>query len=257
MLVVARALRRRAALRRRHDHAGDLRARAVEGLAGRDAGARAAWSCRSRWRSSSALFAAAAARHRRPSATLFGPVMVVWFVVDRARSASSRSSSAPGDPARRSSPTYAVALLRGATRGCGFLVLGAVVLAITGGEALYADMGHFGARPIRMRLVRASSSRRCSSTTSGRAPCSCDSAGGRRQPVLPAGAGLGAVCRWSCSRRWRRSSPRRPSSRAPSRSPSRRCSSATFRAWRSCTPRSTRHGADLRARGQLVSAGRA
>ena len=32
----------------------------------------------------------------------------------------------------------------------GFVVLGAVVLAITGGEALYADMGHFGRRPIRL-----------------------------------------------------------------------------------------------------------
>ena len=32
----------------------------------------------------------------------------------------------------------------------GFLVLGAVVLAVTGAEALYADMGHFGKRPIRL-----------------------------------------------------------------------------------------------------------
>ena len=40
--------------------------------------------------------------------------------------------------------------------GChGFLVLGAVFLVVTGGEALYADMGHFGRRPIRARLVRA------------------------------------------------------------------------------------------------------
>jgi KUP system potassium uptake protein len=31
-----------------------------------------------------------------------------------------------------------------------FLVLGAVFLVVTGGEALYADMGHFGARPIRV-----------------------------------------------------------------------------------------------------------
>ena len=31
----------------------------------------------------------------------------------------------------------------------GFALLGAVVLAVTGGEALYADMGHFGKRPIR------------------------------------------------------------------------------------------------------------
>ena len=32
----------------------------------------------------------------------------------------------------------------------GFLVLGAVVLAVTGAEALYADMGHFGRQPIRI-----------------------------------------------------------------------------------------------------------
>ena len=31
-----------------------------------------------------------------------------------------------------------------------FFILGSVVLAVTGGEALYADMGHFGARPIRI-----------------------------------------------------------------------------------------------------------
>ena len=32
----------------------------------------------------------------------------------------------------------------------GMLILGSVVLAVTGGEALYADMGHFGVRPIRL-----------------------------------------------------------------------------------------------------------
>jgi KUP system potassium uptake protein len=32
----------------------------------------------------------------------------------------------------------------------GFIVLGAVFLVLTGAEALYADMGHFGAKPIRM-----------------------------------------------------------------------------------------------------------
>jgi KUP system potassium uptake protein len=47
------------------------------------------------------------------------------------------------------SPHYAVDYFRqhGAP---GFLVLGSVVLAVTGGEALYADMGHFGKRPIRL-----------------------------------------------------------------------------------------------------------
>ena len=38
-----------------------------------------------------------------------------------------------------------------ATTACtGFLILGSVVLVVTGGEALYADMGHFGRRPIRL-----------------------------------------------------------------------------------------------------------
>ena len=47
------------------------------------------------------------------------------------------------------SPHYAVRYF--AAHGMpGFLVLGSVVLAVTGGEALYADMGHFGARPIRV-----------------------------------------------------------------------------------------------------------
>ena len=52
-------------------------------------------------------------------------------------------------------PARAVADVRGrassrATAATTFVVLGAVVLAITGGEALYADMGHFGAQPIRL-----------------------------------------------------------------------------------------------------------
>src|SRR5262249_55194003 len=50
---------------------------------------------------------------------------------------------------RAASPTYAIALLRDHGEK-GFLVLGSVVLCITGGEALYADMGHFGTRPIRL-----------------------------------------------------------------------------------------------------------
>ena len=57
------------------------------------------------------------------------------------------------DPARRPlaavDPLYAVGFVR--DHGLhGVLVLGAVVLCITGGEALYADMGHFGPRPIRL-----------------------------------------------------------------------------------------------------------
>ena len=47
-------------------------------------------------------------------------------------------------------PHLGGAVLRAATAWLGFLVLGAVVLAVTGAEALYADMGHFGKRPIRL-----------------------------------------------------------------------------------------------------------
>src|SRR5262249_40940113 len=48
------------------------------------------------------------------------------------------------------SPLRGVTLLRDHGFPHGFLVLGSVVLCITGGEALYADMGHFGLRPIRL-----------------------------------------------------------------------------------------------------------
>src|SRR5262249_16516197 len=46
-------------------------------------------------------------------------------------------------------PRHAIAFFRANGRA-GFMALGAVVLVVTGGEALYADMGHFGKRPIRM-----------------------------------------------------------------------------------------------------------
>ena len=72
---------------------------------------------------------------------------------------------------------------------------------------------------------------RCCSTTSARArSCSSDPERASSNPFYRLAPALGAATRWSCSRRWRRSSPRRRSSRARSRSPSRRCSSASSRA---------------------------
>jgi KUP system potassium uptake protein len=47
------------------------------------------------------------------------------------------------------SPTYAVGFIWN-NPGTTFIILGAVVLCVTGGEALYADMGHFGKKPIRL-----------------------------------------------------------------------------------------------------------
>jgi KUP system potassium uptake protein len=78
---------------------------------------------------------------------VFGPVMLAWFGVITLLGAAGVAMN-PG-VLRALSPTYAVQFL--AESGWhGFLVLGAVVLCITGGEALYADMGHFGRKPIRL-----------------------------------------------------------------------------------------------------------
>jgi KUP system potassium uptake protein len=78
---------------------------------------------------------------------LFGPVMVVWFLTIAALGILWIVRA----PAVLSAlnPIHAVTFFR-AHGLAGFLVLGAVVLAVTGAEALYVDMGHFGKRPIRM-----------------------------------------------------------------------------------------------------------
>jgi KUP system potassium uptake protein len=77
---------------------------------------------------------------------LFGPVMLIWFLTIAALGA--RQVVQQPDVLRALWPGYALSFF--ARHGFhGFLVLGSVVLAVTGGEALYADMGHFGARPIR------------------------------------------------------------------------------------------------------------
>jgi KUP system potassium uptake protein len=78
---------------------------------------------------------------------IFGPVMLAWFSVIGALGV----SGILRDPSVlvAVNPVYAVRFF-GANGLAGFLVLGAVVLCITGGEALYADMGHFGKRPIRL-----------------------------------------------------------------------------------------------------------
>ncbi|OHV32332.1 potassium transporter Kup [Pseudofrankia sp. EUN1h] len=72
---------------------------------------------------------------------MFGPVMIVWFVTIGALGVVGIS----GHPAilEALSPTYAVGFLTDHF-GIAFFSLAAVVLAVTGAEALYADMGHFG-----------------------------------------------------------------------------------------------------------------
>ena len=76
----------------------------------------------------------------------FGPIMVVWFISLVFVGVVS-IAEAP-EVIKAINPYYAIRFLseNGLT---GFIALGEIILCATGGEALYADMGHLGARPIR------------------------------------------------------------------------------------------------------------
>jgi KUP system potassium uptake protein len=76
---------------------------------------------------------------------LFGPVMLAWFTAIGACGV--RGIVDNPDILRALSPTYALSFMIGHFNYA-FFALAAVVLAVTGAEALYADMGHFGRRPI-------------------------------------------------------------------------------------------------------------
>jgi KUP system potassium uptake protein len=80
-------------------------------------------------------------------ARFFGPIMVVWFSV----LAVLGTAKIVGEPGvlRAMNPIHAAHFF-GENGRTGFLALGAVFLVVTGGEALYADMGHFGRRPIKL-----------------------------------------------------------------------------------------------------------
>jgi len=77
----------------------------------------------------------------------FGPIMLVWFVT--------MALLGVGGIVRHPAVLWALNPYFGLhylfhSGGAGFLVLGGVFLCVTGAEALYADMGHFGAQPIRL-----------------------------------------------------------------------------------------------------------
>jgi KUP system potassium uptake protein len=90
----------------------------------------------------------AASRHAAWWATFFGPIMVLWFLtlgiagLDQHRPRAGRATRAR-IPGTRSVSLRTTSIL-------GFFALGAAVLALTGAEALYADMGHFGRWSIRI-----------------------------------------------------------------------------------------------------------
>jgi KUP system potassium uptake protein len=84
-------------------------------------------------------------------ARVFGPTMLVWFAVIGGLGARSILLEQPGHPSVLTAldPRVGLSFLLGQGT-VAFLVLGSVVLVVTGGEALYADLGHFGAKPIRI-----------------------------------------------------------------------------------------------------------
>jgi KUP system potassium uptake protein len=80
--------------------------------------------------------------------SIFGPVMLIWFFAIAVLGIAGILKS----PAILAaiSPHYAVLYLSHAGPGIAFAVLGAAFLTLTGGEAMYADMGHFGRLPIQL-----------------------------------------------------------------------------------------------------------
>ena len=83
-------------------------------------------------------------------ASFFGPVMIVWFIV-LALVGFLHIGDNPAVLAAFN-PLHAIDFLAH-HRAIGFVTLGAVFLAVTGAEALYADLGHFGRRPIQAAWV--------------------------------------------------------------------------------------------------------
>jgi KUP system potassium uptake protein len=78
---------------------------------------------------------------------VFGPVMLLWFLAIVLLGL--RWIALAPEVLASASPQYAVRfLVHGGLTG--YLILGSVFLVVTGGEALYADIGHFGTRPIRL-----------------------------------------------------------------------------------------------------------
>jgi KUP system potassium uptake protein len=77
----------------------------------------------------------------------FGPITLVWFAVIAVLGLYHIASHP--EILWAVSPHYAV-MFMWENPGTTFIILGAVVLCVTGGEALYADMGHFGKKPIRV-----------------------------------------------------------------------------------------------------------
>ncbi len=145
LLSAGRDLRRGAVLRRQHDHARDLRAVGGRRPQAREPGDHALRPTDLALGILIGLFAVQK-RGTGNVAAWFGPITAVWFLVMAALGVAHIADDleilAAFDPRHGLWFLFSHGLV-------GFVVLGAVFLAVTGAEALYADMGHFGRDPIR------------------------------------------------------------------------------------------------------------
>ena len=85
--------------------------------------------------------------------------------------------------------------------GTTFIILGAVVLCVTGAEALYADLGHFGKKPIRLAWFTVVMPALTLNYFGQGALLLARRSG--EEPLLHDGARNGRCCRWWCWRPWR------------------------------------------------------
>ncbi len=120
---------------------------------------------------------------------VFGPVLVVWFVViailGLAQIVRQPQILWAFDP------WLGLAFLGQAGFREALLILGALMLVVTGGEAMYADLGHFGARPIRVSWFAIVFPALIANYLGQGAYLLGGDAGGQRRPVLQHGAGGG------------------------------------------------------------------
>ena len=132
---------------------------------------------------------------------LFGPVCALWFLALGAVGVWNIAQVA-GDPRRRSIRCTRCTFVT-AHGFASFVVLGSVLLAITGAEALYADMGHFGKRAIRIAWFGVAAPALVLNYF-GQGALLIARPGGDRESVLPRLSRRGRCTRWSCSPRRRR-----------------------------------------------------
>jgi KUP system potassium uptake protein len=128
---------------------------------------------------------------------LFGPICMVWFAT-LALLGILNIASHPG-VLQALDPRHGMGFFL-AQPHLAFLSLGAVVLALTGAEALYADMGHFGRTPDPTGVAGPGAALAGAQLFWPGGTCCSTDPNGDRQSLLPDGADLGTLCRWLGSR---------------------------------------------------------